>query len=156
IFRFLLGLGIGADYPISATLVSEFSSDKGRGKHGTFLGAMWFVGAVTAYIFGLILEPLGDNAWRYMLLVGAVFALIIFHFRIERPAISRLIASKRRKKAAQEVMKQSTSVQSVIPPQPEKKPKVKVRDLLSKQLTKRTIFVNVFRFSYATAYFGIS
>ena len=37
IFRFLLGIGIGADYPISATIVSEFASKKGRGKLSTSL-----------------------------------------------------------------------------------------------------------------------
>lgn len=156
IFRFLLGLGIGADYPISATLVSEFSSNKGRGKHGTFLGAMWFVGAVVAYIFGLLLEPLGDNAWRYMLLVGAVFALIIFIFRIGLPESPRWLVSKGREKEAQAIMKKITGDDSVIPPQPEKKSKVRIRDLFSKRLIKRTIFVNVFWFCYATAYYGIS
>ncbi len=54
VFRFLLGVGIGADYPISATLVSEFSSRNRRGTHGTFVAAMWFVGAVAAYLVGLI------------------------------------------------------------------------------------------------------
>src|SRR5699024_10641375 len=81
-FRFFLGVGIGADYPISATLVSEFSSSKNRGKQGTFLGMMWFVGAVVAYVSGLVLLPLGDNAWRYMFFLGAIFAVIIFIFRL--------------------------------------------------------------------------
>src|SRR5699024_12874791 len=85
IFRFFLGIGIGADYPISATLVSEFSSTKNRGSQGTFLGMMWFVGAVVAYVSGMLLVPLGDNAWRYMFLLGGILAVIIFILRIGLP-----------------------------------------------------------------------
>ncbi|MDG6910671.1 MAG: MFS transporter, partial [Nitrososphaerota archaeon] len=32
LFRFLLGIGIGADYPISASYIAEFVSNKHRGK----------------------------------------------------------------------------------------------------------------------------
>ena len=92
VFRFLLGIGIGADYPISATLVAEFSSTKNRGRQGTFLAMMWFVGAVTAYISGVLLLPLGETAWRWMFLLGALFALIIFIFRIGLPESPRWLA----------------------------------------------------------------
>lgn len=154
IFRFLLGVGIGADYPISATLVSEFSSNKGRGKHGTFLGAMWFVGAVVAYIVGILLEPLGVNSWRYMLLIGGVFALIIFFFRITLPESPRWLVSKGRIKEAQEIMKKVTGQSVVLEPETTSKPKLS--KLFSKSLFKRTFFVCGFWFCYAIAYYGIS
>lgn len=59
VFRFLLGLGIGADYPISSTLVAEFGSRARRGRMVTGVAALWFVGAAAAYIVGLIMLPLG-------------------------------------------------------------------------------------------------
>jgi Arabinose efflux permease len=31
-FRFLLGLGVGGDYPVSAVMVSEYANRKDRGK----------------------------------------------------------------------------------------------------------------------------
>ncbi|MBB2480671.1 MFS transporter [Bacillus sp. APMAM] len=154
LFRFLLGIGIGADYPISATLVSEFSSTKSRGKHSTSLGAMWFVGAVVAYIFGIILEPLGPSAWRYMLLVGAVFALIVFYFRVTLPESPRWLASKGREKEAEEIMFKITGQKVVIKPNTDKKQKI--GDLFSKTLFRRTFFVCGFWFCYAVAYYGIS
>lgn len=154
IFRFLLGVGIGADYPISATLVSEFSSTKERGKQGTFLGMMWFVGAVVAYLTGIIMLPLGDNAWRYMILLGAVFAVIIFIFRLGLPESPRWLASKGREKEAQEIMYNLTGHSVVIDPDLEPKPKISY--LFSKKLFKRTFFVCGFWFCYAVAYYGIS
>lgn len=154
IFRFLLGVGIGADYPISATLVSEFSSTKSRGKSGTFLGMMWFVGAVVAYISGIIMLPLGDNAWRYMILLGAVFAIIIFIFRIGLPESPRWLVSKGREKEAEAIMYEMTGHQTVIEPNTEKK--YPLRYLFSSALFKRTFFVCGFWFCYAIAYYGIS
>ncbi|MFC4619162.1 MFS transporter [Camelliibacillus cellulosilyticus] len=154
IFRFLLGVGIGADYPISATLVSEFSSTKSRGKSGTFLGMMWFVGAVVAYITGMVLAPLGENAWRYMILVGAIFAIIIFIFRIGLPESPRWLVSKGRKKEAEDIMLTLTGHKTVI--QPENEKKYSLGFLFSNKLWKRTFFVCGFWFCYAIAYYGIS
>ncbi|MDY0404738.1 MFS transporter [Virgibacillus sp. 179-BFC.A HS] len=154
IFRFLLGVGIGADYPISATLVSEFSSTKSRGKSGTFLGMMWFVGAVVAYITGMLMLPLGDVAWRYMMLAGAIFAIIIFIFRLGLPESPRWLVSKGREKEAEQIMYELTGRKSVIQPGSEKK--YPLRYLFSSTLFKRTFFVCGFWFCYAIAYYGIS
>ncbi|MGE6257166.1 MFS transporter [Heyndrickxia sporothermodurans] len=154
LFRFLLGIGIGADYPISATLVSEFSSTKSRGRHSTFLGAMWFVGAVVAYLIGILLIPLGPSAWRYMLLVGAIFALIVFYFRVTLPESPRWLAARGREKEAEEIMLKITGQKVII--QPSTQPKQKLTDLFSKKLFKRTFFVCGFWFCYAVAYYGIS
>lgn len=156
IFRFFLGVGIGADYPISATLVAEFSSSKNRGSQGTFLAAMWFVGAVVAYLSGIILLPLGDEAWRYMFFLGAIFAVIIFIFRIGLPESPRWLASKGREKEAEEVIYQISGNRVKINPETSKKSKLKISALFSPTYRKRTIFVTGFWFCYATSYYGIS
>lgn len=153
-FRFFLGVGIGADYPISATLVSEFSSSKNRGKQGTFLGMMWFVGAVVAYVSGLVLLPLGDNAWRYMFFLGAIFAVIIFIFRLGLPESPRWLAARGREEEAAQIMYDITGDKVVV--EPVKQEKVKLKTLFNDKLRKRTIFVTGFWFCYATSYYGIS
>lgn len=154
IFRFLLGVGIGADYPISATLVTEFSSKKDRGKHGTFLAAMWFMGAVAAYLVGLIFLPMGNEAWRYMFGTGAIFALIVFFFRVSLPESPRWLQSQGRIEEAQAVMLKVTGQPVVLAPQAERK--VGLGQLFSKRLARRTFFVCGFWFCYATAYYGIA
>ncbi|WP_144109593.1 MFS transporter [Paraburkholderia sp. BCC1886] len=154
LFRFLLGVGIGADYPISATLVAEFSSRHKRGQHGTFLAAMWFVGAVAAYVVGLACLPLGENAWRYMLGIGAVFALIVFFFRMTLPESPRWLQSKGRHAEAEAVMLAVTGEKIVLARETRSDGNLAV--LFSKPMLRRTIFVLGFWFCYATAYYGIS
>lgn len=158
IFRFLLGIGIGADYPISATIVSEFASKKGRGKLSTSLGAMWFVGAVVAYLVGLVVLPLGDYAWRALLLVGAVFALIVFIFRVQLPESPRWLLAHGRTEDAKNVVEKVTGVrptEAELTESDQPKPGESSKLFVGVQ-RRRTLFVCGFWFCYATAYYGIS
>ncbi len=158
IFRFLLGIGIGADYPISATIVSEFASKKGRGKLSTSLGAMWFVGAVAAYLVGLAVLPLGDNAWRALLLVGAFFALIVFIFRVQLPESPRWLLAHGRTEDAKNVVEKVTGVrptEAELTESDQPKPGESSKLFVGVQ-RRRTLFVCGFWFCYATAYYGIS
>ncbi len=84
LFRFLLGLGIGADYPICASYVSEFMPVRLRGK--MLIGAFIFqaIGIITAAITGLFILELTpeETAWRWMLASGAVPAILVLIFRL--------------------------------------------------------------------------
>ncbi len=153
LFRFLLGVGIGADYPISSTLLAEFSPTRRRGRMVTALGAMWFVGAAAAYVVGLLMLPLGAVAWRWMMMVGAGLALIAILFRASIPESPRWLASRGREAEAQDVLQKVTgerprNVSGVAPR--------RWADLFSPNLIRRTIFVATFWFCYDVAFYGIS
>lgn len=154
VFRFLLGLGIGADYPISATLVAEFSSSRARGAHSGSLGAMWFVGALAAYVTGILLEPLGADSWRYMFLVGAVLAVIVLIARRTLPESPRWLASVGREEDAQKIMRELTGHDVEIPSG--RITKQPISALFSEKYRRTTIFVTGFWTCYAIAYYGIT
>ena len=154
VFRFLLGLGIGADYPISATLVAEFSSSKARGAHSGSLGAMWFVGALAAYVTGILLEPLGPNSWRYMFLVGAILAVIVLIARRTLPESPRWLASVGREDEAQAIMRDLTGHDVAIPTG--RITKQPISALFNEKYRRTTIFVTGFWTCSAIAYYGIT
>jgi MFS transporter, PHS family, inorganic phosphate transporter len=84
IFRFILGLGIGGDYPLSATLMSEYANRRDRGKLITMVFSMQGVGLVLGPLVAIVLLLIGINhdiAWRIMLGLGAVPALATFYLR---------------------------------------------------------------------------
>jgi MFS family permease len=84
IFRFILGLGIGGDYPLSATLMSEYANRRDRGKLITLVFSMQGVGLIVGPLVAIILLALGINhdlTWRIMLALGAVPALGTFYLR---------------------------------------------------------------------------
>jgi len=84
IFRFVLGLGIGGDYPLSATLMSEYANRRDRGKLITMVFSMQGVGLIVGPLVAIILLLSGlnhDLIWRIMLALGAVPALATFYLR---------------------------------------------------------------------------
>src|SRR6266567_3221435 len=84
IFRFILGLGIGGDYPVSATLMSEYANRKDRGKLITLVFSMQGLGLILGPLVAIILLLAGINhdlIWRIMLALGAVPALATFYLR---------------------------------------------------------------------------
>jgi MFS transporter, PHS family, inorganic phosphate transporter len=84
IFRFILGLGIGGDYPVSATLMSEYSNRRDRGKLITMVFSMQGLGLILGPLVAIVLLLAGINhdlIWRIMLALGAVPALGTFYLR---------------------------------------------------------------------------
>src|SRR6266700_3042455 len=84
IFRFILGLGIGGDYPLSATLMSEYANRRDRGKLITMVFSMQGLGLIVGPLVAIVLLLSGlnhDLIWRIMLALGAVPALATFYLR---------------------------------------------------------------------------
>lgn len=83
-FRFILGLGIGGDYPLSATLMSEYANRRDRGKLITMVFSMQALGLIFGPLVAIVLLLSGINhdlVWRLMLAVGSVPALATFYLR---------------------------------------------------------------------------
>jgi MFS transporter, PHS family, inorganic phosphate transporter len=83
-FRAVLGFGIGGDYPVSATIMSEYASRHDRGKMVSLVFATQGAGLVIGPLIAIALLSSGmshDLAWRIMLGFGAVPALSVFSLR---------------------------------------------------------------------------
>uniref|UniRef100_J3LVU1 H(+)/Pi cotransporter n=1 Tax=Oryza brachyantha TaxID=4533 RepID=J3LVU1_ORYBR len=112
-FRFWLGVGIGGDYPLSATIMAEYANKRTRGAFIAACFAMQGFGNIAAGIVGIILctafmnSGLStiDYAWRIILMLGAVPAALTFYWRMKMPETARYTAlvSKNAKKAAMDM-----------------------------------------------------
>ncbi len=83
ISRFILGIGVGGDYPISSTIMSEYSNVKSRGKLVQSVFAMQGFGLLTGALVGLIaihVMPL-NYSWRVMLGAAAIPAASVIYLR---------------------------------------------------------------------------
>jgi MFS family permease len=84
IWRFILGLGIGGDYPISAIIMSEYANRKDRGKLVSMVFAMQGLGLIAGPIVALLILSAGvphDIAWRFLLALGAIPAASVIYLR---------------------------------------------------------------------------
>src|SRR3954464_5867064 len=70
-FRFLIGLGLGAELPVASTLVSEFPPARGRGRVGGLVEAFWAIGWTLSALIGYFVVPRSDSGWRWALALGA-------------------------------------------------------------------------------------
>lgn len=94
IARFILGIGIGGDYPVSATIISEHANVKNRGRLISTVFAMQAAGLVAGYIFALVVLGVGipvGPAWRILLGLGAVPAILTFWLRRRMPESPRYL-----------------------------------------------------------------
>lgn len=95
VFRFIMGLGIGGDYPVSAVLMSEYANTKDRGKLVGLVFSMQAVGLITGPVVALALLGAGiphDIAWRLMLGLGAIPAGAVIYMRSRMPESPRYVA----------------------------------------------------------------
>ncbi len=112
--RFLLGIGIGGDYPVSAVIMSEYSNKKDRGKLVSMVFSMQALGLVIGPLvaLGLLSLRLSPNlTWRFMLGLGAIPAIMVIYLRRKIPESPRYTAQvigdrENATKAAAEFMEQ--------------------------------------------------
>ena len=93
--RFILGLGIGGDYPVSAVLMSEYANRQDRGRLVGLVFSMQALGLVVGPLVALVLVASGlshDFTWRIMLGLGAVPAAAVVYLRAKMPESPRFKA----------------------------------------------------------------
>jgi MFS family permease len=83
-FRIVVGIGIGGDYPVSATIMSEYSGKGSRGRMVSLVFAMQAAGLVVGPLIAVILLAAGvshDLVWRLLLGLGAIPSLSVYYLR---------------------------------------------------------------------------
>ncbi|MGG4454838.1 MFS transporter [Brevibacillus porteri] len=70
LFRFLMGLGLGAELPVASTLVNEFAPPEKRGSTVVLLESFWAVGWIAAAVISYFVIP--DYGWRVAVMIGAL------------------------------------------------------------------------------------
>jgi len=118
--RFVLGIGVGADYVLSPVIMAEHANRKDRGKTlGLGFGTMWPIGALAAALLNLLLDAFHvppDLVWKLVLAGGAVPALGVMYFRRTMPESARFLAKLAADKTqATAVMQQVGGVAAVAP-----------------------------------------
>ncbi|PAN24630.1 hypothetical protein PAHAL_4G239400 [Panicum hallii] len=108
LFRFLLGVAIGGDYPLSATIMSEFANRRTRGAFIAAVFSMQGFGILASSAATMAVAaafdrctgrraPLdtpeaADLAWRVILMIGALPAAVTFYWRMAMPETARYTA----------------------------------------------------------------
>lgn len=112
LFRFLVGLGVGGDYPTSSVIMSEYANRKNRGFLVTMVFAMQGLGLLAGPLIASVLLSTGIShalAWRIMLGLGAIPAASVIYLRRKMSETPRyLVAVKQDTQKAAEIVSNLT------------------------------------------------
>ncbi|KAK4600329.1 hypothetical protein RGQ29_010119 [Quercus rubra] len=108
LFRFILGFGVGGDYPLSATIMSEYANKRTRGSFIAAVFSMQGFGILVASVVTMVVCAIFDRAangapkdptpkeadiaWRLILMLGAIPAGLTFYWRMKMPETPRYTA----------------------------------------------------------------
>lgn len=170
-FRFLVGVGIGADYPISVSYITENVPSRLRGRMvigaftfqavGALLGAL--TGLVVIHLFQIIYpdsaQPAIQYAWRWMLGVGLILAIAVgilrLSFLLESPRYYIARGEyEEASKAASMLLDEPIEITPETDP-PAREPRLKYSALFSGHYLRNTIFASVPWFLQDIATYGI-
>lgn len=167
VFRFLLGLGMGAEFPVIIAYISEFMPTRKRGALTSLMEGFWPIGVLAAVVLSRLLIP--DFGWRSVFLVMVLPSLYVVIIRRHLPESPRWLQMVGRYDEAEKVVQE-------IERNIEKKKGIKlepvretikseqivnadessVKTLFNPKYIRRTIMLVVFMFTFYFAYYAIN
>ncbi|MDV2431040.1 MFS transporter [Corynebacterium tuberculostearicum] len=155
-FRFIVGLGLGAELPVASTLISEFAPRRVRGRMVVILEAFWALGWILAAIIGTFVVSTGESGWRWALALGMLPAAYSIYVRRGLPESVRFLESKGRHDEAEAIVASFEAAAEDRPlddalPDPTPSP---ASSIWSPQLRKRTAALWTIWFCVNLSYYG--
>ena len=102
VFRFVQGIGLGAEVPIANTYVNEIARAEVRGRFYLLFQMVFGIGILCASVLGYFLVP--TLGWQSMFYIGALPALLVFVMRLLLPESPRWLVQKGRLAEADRVV----------------------------------------------------
>jgi len=168
IFRFLAGLGLGAEPPLTDIYLGEMVPRHARGRYTAWSYTLGFLGVPLAGFVGRYFVAqtsfLSLAGWRWLLIIGAIGAIIVWFLRRNLPESPRWYEIRNNEAAAdatlsaieQEVMRehhleQLPEPQSVVV-EPQKQ--ATIAEIFSGIYVKRTTMLWIFQILQTVGYYG--
>lgn len=92
--RLLVGLGLGGELPVVATLITEYSPQDSRGRFIVMLESFWAIGWLLAALIAYLIIPI--YGWRIGLAIGALPALYTGVIRSHMPESLRYLIKQQK------------------------------------------------------------
>ena len=158
--RFIAGIGIGAEMPLSDAFLSELLPAKHRGRMMSWAYTTGFLGVPAAGLLARLLVPLnpmGVAGWRWLFVVGSLGGVIVWSLRRLLPESPRWLESAGRPDEAAAIVNQMAEGVVAIEPlyvAPAKSLPGRYQNLLAPAYRKVTIMFCVFQIFQTVGYYG--
>ncbi|WP_282143725.1 sugar porter family MFS transporter [Cellulophaga baltica] len=146
LFRFIGGIGVGASTIAAPAYISEIAPAKDRGRLVALYQFNIVFGILIAFLSNYLLSGIGENAWRWMLGVEAIPAVLYILFALKVPRSPRWLLSKSRISEAKKVL-------ALIDPKADVDAQIATMNQHSEKSDKsETIFIKKYRFPLILAF----
>ncbi len=121
LWRFVVGVGIGADIASVSSYLGEVSPSRIRGRYTSWATTAGFSGVAVAPFVALALVPNFDWGWRALFLIGSLGGLVIMLMRRHLVESPRWLLAKGRQAEAEAVVsaaeaRAASRLKSELPP----------------------------------------
>lgn len=157
VFRFIVGLGLGAELPVASTLVSEYAPARIRGRVVVALESFWAIGWLLAAVVGFLVVPAVAQGWRWALAIGALPAVYALVVRFGLPESVRFLERRGHTDAAEAAVRRFEEAAGVAPvPSPSlpEAPRPRWPEIWRPQFRRRTTALWLTWFGVNFAYYG--
>jgi MFS transporter, putative metabolite:H+ symporter len=166
IFRFLAGLGLGAEPPLTDTYLGEMVPRSARGRYTAWSYTFGFLGVPVEGLLARYLVPTHFliAGWRWLLIIGALGAFIVWLLRRRLPESPRWFEIRGRNDEAEQTMRsieESAMRENKLSVLPEPQPVVvepqhgaTIAEIFSGRYAKRTIMLWIFQILQTVGYYG--
>lgn len=165
VFRVLLGIGMGMEFPLAQSIVSEMAPAKVRGRYIALLDGGWPAGFIASGILCLIV--LSFLSWRWVFILEGIPAVFVFVIRRYVPESPRWLADRGHHERAEATMRKIEDEVRRRTGQPLAEPQVMLQaasggertpflDLWRGEYVKRSIMVWTLWFFALLGFYGLT
>jgi putative MFS transporter len=159
--RFLAGVGIGGELPLADAYLADLLPARSRGRALAWAYTIGFCGVPAAGFLARALvptAPLGIDGWRWLFVVGALGAVIVWLLRMRLPESPRWLAAQGRSAEAEEIVARLEAAAPEPLPEPEpvapEPEPVSAWALTRPPWRRRAVMLYVFQALQAFGYYG--
>ncbi|KAJ1683016.1 hypothetical protein LUZ63_021766 [Rhynchospora breviuscula] len=164
--RFVAGVGIGAEYALADTYLSDLMPADKRGRFISWAYTVSFLGVPAVGLlarFLVPLEPLGVDGWRYLFVIGALGSFLVWLVRRNLPESPRWLELEGRHEEAETLVAAMereavaaghTLREPDLSLQPGRREPSRTRDLFRAPYTRRTVMLWLLSALEVFGYYG--
>jgi putative MFS transporter len=169
LWRFITGIGVGIEIVTIDVFITEMVPHHMRGRAMAFNQAVMFCAAPIAALLSFFLVPMtvmGIDGWRWVVLLGAGGAVVVWFIRLAVPESPRWLAQQGRTAEAESILERieqrveaqyGKPLPAPLAPIEERKPEAaSFWELWKAPYRSRVIMLLLFNFFQAFAYYGFN